>query len=165
MKKISLIFICSVFCMLVGCSRDHRSYNPEEVIATAVAMSLSGEMTTEASFVLKFAGFSCDFDKNKRVHLCEYGDDEEVRLFWSPFKKDGSYFWNKDMHGFLGAYYNNPVVTNYYNGSLSLISGDDHDGYFTGFFGRLYSWAIMLYGNSIVNWFIGDKGTIQKNSK
>ena len=163
MKKIALLFVCLVACMLVGCSRDYRSYEPKEVIATAVALSLSGEASQEASLVLSLVGFSCDFDKNKRVHHCEYGDDEEIRLFWSPFDENASYFWNKELYGFLGAYYHNPEVTNYYSGSLSLISGDDHDSYITGFFGRLYSWAIMLYGNSIVNWFLGDDGSIPES--
>jgi len=149
--------------MLVGCSRDYRSYEPKEVVATAVALSLSGEASQEASLVLSVVGFSCDFDKNKRVHHCEYGEDEEIRLFWSPFDENVSYFWNKELYGFLGAYYHNPEVTNYYSGSLSLISGDDHDSYITGFFGRLYSWAIMLYGNSIVNWVLGDDGTIPES--
>ena len=157
----TLLISCFIACALVGCSRNHQTYEPTEVIATAIAISLSGEATSEASFALSLAGFSCDFDKNRRAHLCEYGDDEEVRLFWLPFKKDGSYFWNKELHGFLGAYYNNPDITNYYSGTLSLISGDQHSGYISGFIGRLYSWAAMLIGNSIVNFFVGDSGTIQ----
>ena len=163
MKKTAILLVCLVACMLAGCSRDYRSYNPKEVIAAAVAISLSGGATPEASLVLTYVGFSCDFDKNKRIHYCEYGDDEEVRLFWSPFDENASYFWNQELHGFLGAYYHNPEVTNYYSGALNLISGDDHDGYISGFFGRLYSLAIMVYGNSIVNWFIGDDGTIPES--